>query len=208
MTSCVPLSVRNCISCVPLLVRNCISCVPLLVRNCISCVPLLVRNGISCVPLLVRNCIICVPLSVRNYQLRPTVSKELHQLRPTVSKELYQLRPGLSACCILLVSWVVNRTCITCIEIYRFSKCQTIRRFLHSFIVHYYIYIYMHTYRSVEWYQQCTYAVSCNCLMFKPYWKKQSYVGDDRHIVFLISPISSYCYGLMKTLSPERILMQ
>jgi len=30
----------------------------------------------------------------------------------------------------------------------------------------------------------------------------------DKHIVFLISPISNNCNGLMKKLSPERVLMQ
>jgi hypothetical protein len=37
---------------------------------------------------------------------------------------------------------------------------------------------------------------------------KNLFGGDDRHIMFLISPISSYCNDLIKTLSPERILMQ
>jgi hypothetical protein len=58
----------------------------------------------------------------------------------------------------------------------------------------------MHPYRIVEWYQKCSVVISCYCLMFKPYWKKIFSGEDDRHIMFLISPISSYCYGLMKTL--------
>ena len=46
--------------------------------------------------------------------------------------------------------------------------------------------------------------------MFKPYLKKKKslFGGEDRHIMFLISPISSYCYDLMKTLSPERLSLQ
>ena len=43
--------------------------------------------------------------------------------------------------------------------------------------------------------------------MFKPYQKKL-YGEEDRHIMFLISSISSYCYNLMKTLSVEGVLMQ
>jgi hypothetical protein len=38
--------------------------------------------------------------------------------------------------------------------------------------------------------------------------KKNLFGEEDRYIMFLISPISSYCYDLMKTLSPERVLMQ
>ena len=53
-----------------------------------------------------------------------------------------------------------------------------------------------------------TVAISCYCLMFKPYLKKKKLFGkEDGHIVFLISPISSYCYDLMTTLSPESVLM-
>jgi len=52
-----------------------------------------------------------------------------------------------------------------------------------------------------------TVDISCYCLMFKPY-TKNLFGEEDRHIVFLISPISSYSYDLMTTLSPERVLMQ
>jgi hypothetical protein len=37
---------------------------------------------------------------------------------------------------------------------------------------------------------------------------KNIFGGDDGHIMFLIPPISSYCNDLMKTVSPERVLMQ
>jgi vacuolar-type H+-ATPase subunit C/Vma6 len=38
---------------------------------------------------------------------------------------------------------------------------------------------------------------------------KKIFAGeDDRHIMFLISPISSYFYDLMKTLYSARVLMQ
>jgi hypothetical protein len=35
--------------------------------------------------------------------------------------------------------------------------------------------------------------------MFNPYYKNL-FGEEDRHIIFLISPISSYCYDLIKTL--------
>ena len=65
---------------------------------------------------------------------------------------------------------------------------------------------YMHTYRIVEWYQQHSgYTMlrsNVETLL------KNLFGEEDRHIMFLISPISSYFYNLMKTLSPERVLMQ
>jgi len=83
------------------------------------------------------------------YQLRPevtassvsvatrVVNPKHDELRPVVSKELYQLCPSFSASCILLVSRVVNSARMSCIERYGYSKCPTILRFLHGFIVHY-----------------------------------------------------------------------
>ena len=51
-----------------------------------------------------------------------------------------------------------------------------------------------------------TVVMSCYCLMFSS--KKNLFGEEDRHIKFLISPISSYCYNRMKTRSPVRLLMQ
>ena len=46
-------------------------------------------------------------------------------------------------------------------------------------------------------------------LLSNVYTLLKNLVGEeDRHITFLISPISSYCYDLMKTLSPEGVLTQ
>jgi hypothetical protein len=42
--------------------------------------------------------------------------------------------------------------------------------------------------------------------MFKPYRKKIFSGEDDRHIMFLISPISSYCYDLMQLVSEYQAL--
>jgi len=81
---------------------------------------------------------VCHHISNAIYQLRLAVSREVYQLRPkvsashvsvasrvvkpkrdelrpAVSKELYQLHPKVSTPCVL-VSRVVNRTCMSCIE--------------------------------------------------------------------------------------------
>ena len=42
------------------------------------------------------------------------------------------------------------RNCISCIERYGCTKCPTIGRFLHSFVVLYFVHNYMHTYRTAE----------------------------------------------------------
>ena len=57
------------------------------------------------------------------------------------------------------------RNCISCIERYGYTKCPTIWRFLHTFIVLCFIHNYMHTYRILDWYRQ----YGCYCLMFKLY---------------------------------------
>ena len=76
------------------------------------------------------------------YELRPAV-KKLYQLRPELST------PNMTSCVPQLV-----RNCISCIERYGYTKCPTIGRFLHSFIVLYFIQNYMHTYRIVERHRQ------------------------------------------------------
>ena len=80
-----------------------------------------------------RNCISCVPRCLFH----------VHQLRPEL------LTPNVMSCVPQLV-----RNCIGCIERCGYTKCPTIGRFLHSFIVLYFIHNYTHTYRSVEWYRQ------------------------------------------------------
>jgi len=79
------------------------------------------------------------PAVKKSYQLRPKVSASRlsfafrvvnpkhDELRPAVSNELYQLHRRI---------WVY--------------KSPKIGRFLHSFIVLYFIHKYMHTYRIVE----------------------------------------------------------
>jgi hypothetical protein len=98
------------------------------------------QEGTSCVQRL-RNCFSCV---LHVYRLRPEFVNPKHdESRPAVSKKLYQLLPIASASCVLVASRVVNRTHMICIERYGYTKCPTIGRFLHSFIVLYFIHSYM-----------------------------------------------------------------
>jgi len=87
-----------------------------------------------------------------------------YELRPA-GKKLYHLRPKVTASSVSVASRVVNpmhtscvprlvRNCISCIERKRCTKCPSIGRFLHSFIVLHFIHNYMHTYRIVEWHRQ------------------------------------------------------
>jgi hypothetical protein len=131
------------------------------------------RGSTSCVPRS-RNCICCVPGCLLHvYQLRPRMSAS----RVSVASQgvcftciccvtgcllhVYLLRHRVSASRVSVASGVVNpkmtswvprlvRNCISCIERYGYTKCSRIGRFLHSFIVLYFIHNYMHTYRIVE----------------------------------------------------------
>ena len=86
----------------------------------------------SCVPQS-RICIICIPrCPLYVYQLRPELST-----------------PNMTSCVPRLV-----RNCVRRFERYCCTKCPTIGRFLHIFIVFYFIHNYMHAYRIVEWYRQ------------------------------------------------------
>jgi hypothetical protein len=132
-------------------------------------------------------------------------------------KKLYQLRPKVTASSVSVTSRIFNskhkscvprlvRNCISCIERYGCTKSPTIGSFLHSFIVLYFIHNYIHTYTIVELYRQ---HICYIILRSNVYTLLKNLVGEeDRHIMFLISPISSYYYDLMKTLSPQGVLMQ
>jgi hypothetical protein len=173
---------------------------PWLIRGITCCVPRS-KNYISCVPRW--------PLQV--YQLRPGLSTPSMTSCDAVIKEMYPLCTKLSASCILLVSRVVNRKLISRIKIYGYSKCPAIWRFLHSFIVHQFVDHYMHTYRSAEWYRQCTDVISCCCLIFKPYWKniyvfwgswEAHYVPNIVHFkLFLWSDENTFCGKSCNTVS-------
>ena len=200
-TSCVQRS-RNCISCVPrcllhvyqlrpeMSTPSMTSCVPRLIRNCIRCVPrcllhvyqlrpeLSTPSMTSCVPRLIRNCISCVPRCLLHAYLLCTESSTA-RVR-VVSKDM-----GIQ-------------------NVQQFEGSYTVLLY-----VRYFIHNYLHPYRTVEWNRHCVVVILCCFLMFKPYWKNiYIFGGDDRHMKFLISPISSYCNDLMKTVSPERVLMQ
>jgi len=70
---------------------------------------------------------------------------------PRSPLHVYQLCPVLSAPNIMIC---VPRLVRNCIERYGCTKRPTIGRFLHSFIVLYFIHNYMLTYRIVEWFRQ------------------------------------------------------
>jgi hypothetical protein len=114
--------------------------------------------------------ILCLALSSGSI-IKTIPSTGKYELRPAVSKELYQLRYKVSASCVFAVSRVVNRTR----ELYRniwVYKMSNSLKFLHGFTVRYFIHNYMHTYRIVERFRQCTVFISCYCLMFKKKKKK------------------------------------
>jgi hypothetical protein len=73
---------------------------------------------------------------------------------PRCPLHVYQLRPELSAANMTSSVPRFVRNWVRRIERYGCTKCRTIGRFLHSFIVFYFIHNYMHTYRIVEWYRQ------------------------------------------------------
>ena len=159
-------------------------CVPFNFKPCWFTLPIGFSGGnTSCVPRS-RNCISCVPrCPLHVYQLRPALSTPKHdELRPAVSKKLHQLHRKIGM-----------------------YKYPTIGRFLQFYCSLLYTQLYAHTELLND--IDNTVVISYYCLMFKPYWKNL-YEEEDRHIIYLISPISSYCYNLIKTLSTERVLMQ
>jgi len=78
---------------------------------------------------------------------------------PWCPLHVYQLRPELSTPSMTSYVPRLVRNCIRCIERYACTKCPTIGRFLHSFIVLYFIHNYMHTYRIVERYRQHSFYI-------------------------------------------------
>jgi len=111
------------------------------------------RGSRSCVPGS-RNCISCVPRCLLH----------VHQLLPELSN------PNMTSCVPRLV-----RNCISCIESYGRTKCPTIGRFLHSFIVLYFMHNYTHTHTHTNTHTELfndidnTVVITCYCLIFKPY---------------------------------------
>ena len=100
-----------------------------------------------------------VPLRISGkYELCPAV-KNLYQLRPYLST------PNMTSCVPRLV-----RNFISCIERYGCTKCPTIGRFLHSFILIYFsLYTIICTHRELLNDIDNRVVISCYGLMFKPY---------------------------------------
>jgi hypothetical protein len=103
---------------------------------------------------------------------------------------VYQLRlelstPSMTSCVPRLV-----RNCISWIQRYGYTKCPTIERFLHSFIVTLYKIICTNTKLLND--IDNTVAISCYCLIFKPYFKKfrrrrqAHYVPNIAHLNLLL----------------------
>ena len=135
------------------------------------------------------TCISCIPRCLLHmYQLSPEVSASRVSVAPRsvwftfiscVSRcllHVYQLRPKLSAACVFVVSRIVNRTPMSYVERCGYTKCPTIRGFLHTKL--YCTSLYVHTYIIVEWFRQCTVVMSCYCLMLKPYKKINIFSGN------------------------------
>ena len=91
-----------------------------------------------------------------------------YELRPAV-KKAYLSGLKVSAFCILVVSRVFNRTLMSFIESYGYTKCPAI----YSFIVCYVIHNHMCRYRTAEWYRRCTVGISWYSLNLSPIKEKK-----------------------------------
>jgi len=139
-----------------------------------------------------------------------------YELRPAV-KNLYHLHPKVSALRVSVASRVVHpkhdelrpavskelRQALRKILLYKMSNNWKV-------LTHFYcILLYTQLYARI---QNCWMISTTQWLYHVTVWClnpiKHLFGEENRHIMFLISPISSYCYDLMKTLSPGRILMQ
>jgi len=98
---------------------------------------MVLRGSTSCAPRS-RNCISCVP---------------------NCPFQVYQLHPELSTLNMTSCIPRLPRNRISCIEVYGYTKCPAIWRFLQFYCSLLYM-NYMNTYRIVEWYRLCT-VVSC-----------------------------------------------
>jgi len=69
--------------------------------------------------------ILCLALSLGSI-IKTIPATRKYGLRPAVSKELHQLCLKMSASCLYVVSRVVNRARLSCIERYGYTQCPTI----------------------------------------------------------------------------------
>ena len=135
------------------------------------------------------------PASKKLYQLRPKVTASRVSVasrvvnpkhddkRPAVSKELHQLHRNI---------WV-----------YKMSNNWKVLTQFYCTLLYTQLYAHLQNCSTIS-ITQLLYHVTLQCL----YPIKKTFGEEDRHIMFLISPNSSYCYDLTKTLSPEGVLMQ
>ena len=135
-----------------------------------------------------------------------------YELRPAV-KKLNQLRPKVSASRVSVASRVVNpkhdelRPAVSKelhqlhrkIWVYKMSNNWKVLTQFYCTRTLLYTQLYAHI-------QNC--PISTTQFLYHDTLLKNLFGEEDRHILFLISPISSYCFTLMKTLSPDGVLMQ
>jgi hypothetical protein len=157
------------------------------------------RGSTSCVPRS-RNCISCIPRRLLQvYQLGPELST------PSMTSCVPQLVRNFISCfqsCLLhAYLWCPDSSTANVRVAWKDMGIQNVQQFEVSYKVLWSVYFignYMHIHRIVEWYRQRTVVMSWYRLMLKPYWKKNLFWEDGRHIILLISPISSYCYDLVE----------
>jgi len=139
---------------------------------------------------------------------------EKYELRPA-DKKLYQFRPKVSASRVSVAFRVVNpkhdelRPAVSKklhqlhrkIWVYKMSNNWKVLTQFYCTV----LYTQLSAHIQICWMMPTTKLLYHTGVS---HIKKPRFGEEDRHIMFLISPISSYGYDVMKILSPERVLMQ
>ena len=160
----------------------------------------------------VRNCVFGigeVRVASRDQEIMSVASQsdrfKCFSCVPKWPLQVYQLRPELSTPSTMSCVLRLVRNSISSIESYGCTKYPTFGRALQFYCT------LLYTQLNAD-IQNCWMISTTELLYHGTVWClspiKKNFGEEDRHIMFLISPISSYCYDLMKTLSPERVLMQ
>jgi len=137
------------------------------------------------------------------YQLCPEFSTpSTTNCVPRLVRNCISCVQNVPASCTLVAFRVVNCTPMICIEKYGYTKYK---QFEGSYAVLFYVTVYTiiftHAHIHIDNVQLLCH-VTFWCL--SPIETKNIFGEDGRQIMFLISPISNYCYDLMKTLSQGR----
>jgi hypothetical protein len=148
---------------------------------------------------------------------RDPANRGKYELRPAV-KKLHQLRPKVSASRISVASRVVNpkhdelRRAVSK-ELYQLHRKIWAYKMSNNWKVltqFYFTLLYTQLYAHIQNCLMISTLHSCYIILWSNVYTllKNLFGEEGRHIMFLILPISSYCYDLMQTLSPEGVLMQ